>query len=65
MTGLEMCTQLLTVFQGSEYEEDKAINAVSYFKQLKFHCNSGYSPETFYQKSMKASSKWRLTMGLE
>eukprot|EP00957_Ditylum_brightwellii_P176563 13447337-Ditylum_brightwellii.AAC.1 len=50
MTGLEIYTQLLTVFQGSEYKEDKAINAASDFECLKFHRNSRYSPETFLLK---------------
>eukprot|EP00957_Ditylum_brightwellii_P098034 7467352-Ditylum_brightwellii.AAC.1 len=50
MTGLEMYTQLLTVFQGLEYKEDKAINAVSDFERLEFHRNSRYSPETFLSK---------------
>eukprot|EP00957_Ditylum_brightwellii_P199285 15191221-Ditylum_brightwellii.AAC.1 len=50
MTGLKMYQQLLTVFQGSEYKEDKAINAVSDFECLKFHRNNRYSPETFLSK---------------
>lgn len=47
MTGLQMYTKLLSVFQGQEYEEDKAVNAAAEFERLKFHRNSRYSPETF------------------
>eukprot|EP00957_Ditylum_brightwellii_P156516 11912038-Ditylum_brightwellii.AAC.1 len=63
MTGLEMYTQLLTVFQGSEYEEDKAINAVSDFERLKFHCNSRYSPETFLLKVNKSLKRMEVDDG--
>eukprot|EP00957_Ditylum_brightwellii_P154287 11741260-Ditylum_brightwellii.AAC.1 len=47
MTGLAMYKKLLSIFQGQEYEEDKAVNATAEFERLKFHRNSRYSPETF------------------
>eukprot|EP00957_Ditylum_brightwellii_P061625 4676275-Ditylum_brightwellii.AAC.1 len=50
MTGLEMYKKLLLVYQGKEYEEDKAVNAASEFERLKFNRNSRYSPETFLAK---------------
>eukprot|EP00957_Ditylum_brightwellii_P168871 12853615-Ditylum_brightwellii.AAC.1 len=53
MTGLDMYTKLLSVFQDQEYEEDKAVNATSEFERLKFHRNSRYSPETFLSWSRK------------
>ena len=50
MTGLEMYYKLLNVFQGQEYEDDKAVNAASEFERLRFNRNSRYSPETFLAK---------------
>eukprot|EP00957_Ditylum_brightwellii_P116597 8894015-Ditylum_brightwellii.AAC.1 len=32
MTGLEMYERLLSVFQGQEYEEDRAVNAAADFE---------------------------------
>eukprot|EP00957_Ditylum_brightwellii_P029536 2231568-Ditylum_brightwellii.AAC.1 len=63
MTGLEMYQQLLTVFQGPEYEEDKAINAVSDFKRLKFHRNSRYSPKTFLLKVNESLKRMEVDNG--
>ena len=50
MNGIEMYKKLLDVFQGEEHEEDKAVNAASFFEKLKFNRNSRYSPETFLAK---------------
>ena len=50
MDGVEMYKKLLDVFQGEEHEEDKAVNAASWFEKLKFNKNSRYSPETFLAK---------------
>eukprot|EP00957_Ditylum_brightwellii_P057788 4382303-Ditylum_brightwellii.AAC.1 len=47
MTCLDMYKKLLSVFQGQEYEKDKAVNTTAGFERLKFHRNSRYSPETF------------------
>eukprot|EP00957_Ditylum_brightwellii_P098060 7469746-Ditylum_brightwellii.AAC.1 len=50
MSGLQMYMKLLSVFQGQEYDEDKAVNAAGEFEKLKFHRHTRYSPETFLAK---------------
>ena len=50
MTGLQMYETILSVYQGTKYKEDKAVNAASDFKMLKLTRNSHLSPETFLVK---------------
>jgi hypothetical protein len=50
MTGIEMYSKLLDVFQGQEHEEDAAINASTLWEKLKFNRHTKYAPETFLSK---------------
>eukprot|EP00957_Ditylum_brightwellii_P135053 10297082-Ditylum_brightwellii.AAC.1 len=61
--GLDMYKKLLSVFQGQEYEEDKAVNATAEFEQLKFHRNSRYSPETFLSRVNESLKRMEMDDG--
>ena len=64
MTGLEMYEKLLSVYQGQEYEEDKAIYAAAEFERLKFHKNSRYSPETFLARVNESLKRMEVDNGM-
>eukprot|EP00957_Ditylum_brightwellii_P049650 3765092-Ditylum_brightwellii.AAC.1 len=53
MTGIEMYSKLLGVFQGQEHEEDVTINASTLWEKLKFNQHTKYLPETFLSKANK------------
>eukprot|EP00957_Ditylum_brightwellii_P076215 5793555-Ditylum_brightwellii.AAC.1 len=50
MTGIEMYSKLLDVFQGQEHEEDAVINTSTLREKLKFNRHTKYAPETFFSK---------------
>ena len=50
MDSLQMYRKLLKVFQETDHEENKAVNAVIIFEKLRFDRNSRHSPEEFLAK---------------
>ena len=63
MTGLKMYEKLLSVYQGKEYEEDKAVYAAAKFEKLKFNRNSRYSPETFLARVNESLKRMEVDNG--
>eukprot|EP00957_Ditylum_brightwellii_P158613 12072824-Ditylum_brightwellii.AAC.1 len=63
MTGLETYEKLLSVYQGTKYEEDKAVNAAGDFKKMKFTRNSHLTPETYLAKVNKSLKQMEVDDG--
>ena len=45
-----MHQKLLSVFQRTEYGEDKVVNVATEFERLRFHRNTRYNPENVLEK---------------
>eukprot|EP00957_Ditylum_brightwellii_P022001 1659428-Ditylum_brightwellii.AAC.1 len=63
MTGLKMYKELLSVYQGTKYEEDNAVNAAEDVEKLKFIRNSCLTPETFFAKVNKSLKRMKVDGG--
>ena len=59
--GLEMYRELLGIYQGTEYKEDKAINAVLTFEKLHFDRNTKHSPEKFLAQINECLKRMEVT----
>ena len=63
MDRIDMYIKLLEVFQGNNHKKDKAANATTEFKKLRFGKGSRYSPESFLSKINKCLKRMEVPDG--